>query len=879
MSNTEFDQTLVARGESHLTDSRNVKDLARGSSVGRYLLLDRLGTGGMGTVFAAYDPELDRKVAVKLVTSDADSAGRARLLREAQALARLAHPNVVAVHDVGTLGAQVWIAMEFVGGLTLGVWAKEHRRSWPDVLRVLLDAARGIAAAHAVGLVHRDLKPDNVMIGSDGRIRVMDFGLAHGRNLATAEPALAATASGNTAARPDLAALELRLTRAGAVLGTPAYMAPEQWQGKEADAAVDQFGWSVMAWELLYGESPFAADTVIALAAMVLAGQRRPPPRGRKVPGWLRRAVERGLSVDPARRWPSMVALIEALERDPKKTRLRVAGLVVLLGLASGVSYAAAGARTGAQDRCGGGAQELAGVWDGARRQAITEAFHATRAPFAADVLQRVESRLDGYTSTWVNQYRAACEASSASSQFSHLQDQQMACLARRKVHVSAVVDVLATADRSVVENAVQAVAALPSVHSCADAEALLSVAPPADAQTALRVDQMRGQLAQAEALESIGRYEQGLVMATKVRGESDSLGYGPLVAESALVEGSLMLAVGRSSEADAALVQASKVAIVQDMHAEAAEAMAKRIFVLSTGLRKHEGALAIQPMAEALVQRANDDLLTALLQNNLGVAYAISGDLAMSTNHFEKTIAQLSAGDGPLNPLLAATYNNLGNLYVEQSRPEQARASFTAAVELFTKLVGDRHPSVAWPLRGLGQVALNTGKYAEAERYFVEALTLMEAAFGPVQHLIPPLVGLGRVYTRTGRLVDAIKSYRHAIVMGEQAQSNDPGFAEALEELGELTAARGEYADAQKLFERAVKANEAAHGKDSSKQAKAALQAGEMAGKLGDHAGAIDWYEHVLALPADANDEVQAAAAVGRARELEVSLEVTAHQ
>src|SRR5688572_26513944 len=198
------DPTSGGRYEPATPSSGGHAKLTRGTVVGRYVLLDKLGAGGMGIVYAAYDPELDRKIAVKLLLpSRSTEAGRARLLREAQALAKLTHPNVVAVYDVGTHDDQVWIAMEFVPGQTLGAWVKERLRRWPELLRVLTDVVRGVAAAHAVGLVHRDLKPENVMIGRDGRVRVMDFGLAHGRSLVAAEQELAASATAAASAQSE----------------------------------------------------------------------------------------------------------------------------------------------------------------------------------------------------------------------------------------------------------------------------------------------------------------------------------------------------------------------------------------------------------------------------------------------------------------------------------------------------------------------------------------------------------------------------------------------------------------------------------------------------------------------------------------------------
>ncbi|MEZ4453989.1 MAG: protein kinase [Nannocystaceae bacterium] len=251
--------------------------LASGAVIDRYLLLECLGAGGMGVVYSAYDRELDRKVALKVLLAGSSAAGAPWLLREAQALAQLAHPNVVAVHDVGTVEGRVWIAMEHVAGDTLRGWSRARRRGWQDVVRVLVDVARGVAAAHDAGLVHRDLKLENVMIGDDGRVRVLDFGLAHGRSLAPL-PAEAEDASAGALA------LRMRLTRTGAIQGTPATMAPEQWEGRDAGPAADQFAWSVMAWELLHGERPSPATTRSPSPARSVpeSGGRRPAIDGRR---------------------------------------------------------------------------------------------------------------------------------------------------------------------------------------------------------------------------------------------------------------------------------------------------------------------------------------------------------------------------------------------------------------------------------------------------------------------------------------------------------------------------------------------------------------------------------------------------------------------
>jgi predicted Ser/Thr protein kinase len=305
--------------------------LRPGSSVGRYVVMTHVGAGGMGRVYAAHDPELDRKVALKLLRAERnDDVGRNRLVGEARALAKLAHPHVVAVHDVGTVGEQVFVAMEYVSGTTLRQVLAQRRYGWRQVLELLLPVARGLAAVHAAGLVHRDLKPDNIMLGDDGRVRLMDFGLARApRGGETGEEPTASGGAGENEA----------LTRTGTLLGTPPYMAPEQWQGLVADARTDQLAFCVTLWEALYGERPFAGGTITELERAITRGTVTSPARASEVPRWLRRVLERGLAVEPADRHPSMEALVEALAHGRRTARLRwlAAGTVAVGGAIAGV--------------------------------------------------------------------------------------------------------------------------------------------------------------------------------------------------------------------------------------------------------------------------------------------------------------------------------------------------------------------------------------------------------------------------------------------------------------------------------------------------------------------------------------------------------------
>ncbi|HEY8142336.1 MAG TPA: serine/threonine-protein kinase [Kofleriaceae bacterium] len=282
--------------------------LAIGDRLARFEILNRLGVGGMGVVYVAHDPLLDRQVAVKVLRADAHGELRAaelegRLLREAQAMARLSHPNVVTVHEVGIVDRQIFIVMELNDGGTLRAWLKQEARPVRERIRVFIEAGRGLAAAHAVRLVHRDFKPDNVLLARDGRVRVVDFGLVRGP-----------TAGDRPSRRPshDVYA-PMSLTMSGAVIGTPAYMAPEQHRAEVADHRSDQFSFCVALYEALYGRRPFAGENYRELVVNILDGSVLPPPDGADVPLSVQRVLERGLASAPDDRYPGMTALLDDL--------------------------------------------------------------------------------------------------------------------------------------------------------------------------------------------------------------------------------------------------------------------------------------------------------------------------------------------------------------------------------------------------------------------------------------------------------------------------------------------------------------------------------------------------------------------------------------
>jgi formylglycine-generating enzyme required for sulfatase activity len=354
-------------------DSVTAGDLDTGARIGRYVIIERVGTGAMGVVYGAYDPELDRKVALKLIKpgQGVKDTARARLLREAKAIARLQHPNVVAVHDVGVIDDQVFLAMEFVAGGTIKSWVAEKPRTWREILDVFIAAGRGLAAAHAAGLVHRDFKPDNVLLDKEHRPRVVDFGIARqagaGDDL-EGETGDVISQDGTATLRDSSGKHALAtLTKTGTWVGTPAYMAPEQFLGERGDDKSDQFSFCVALYEALYGERPFAGDDMLSISVNVTTEQLRPLPKDRGVPTWLRRVILRGLRATPSERWDGMPALLRALETDPVvklRRQLVSGGAVAVVAVTLLVAWQSAARRRADSDR------EIAGKLETARGSA-----------------------------------------------------------------------------------------------------------------------------------------------------------------------------------------------------------------------------------------------------------------------------------------------------------------------------------------------------------------------------------------------------------------------------------------------------------------------------------------------------------------------------
>jgi len=794
---------------------RRAPVLERGAQMGRYMLVDKIGSGGMGVVYSAYDPELHRKVALKLLLpapsrQRSGSSGRARLLREAQAMARLSHPNVVRVYDVGTVDDYVFLALELIDGPNGARWLKP-KRPWREVLRVFVAAGRGLAAAHAAGLVHRDFKPDNVLIGNDGRVLVTDFGLAraHGDD-APGDGAGAGDADAtDAAARPS--PLAMPLTKAGMVMGTPGYAAPECVGGAIADARSDQFSFAATLWAALYRKRPYPATSFHVYRELLAAGLP-PPPDDSDVPAWLRRTVERGLAMAPDQRYPSMDAFLAALSRDPTARRRRY--LAIAAGgaiLASAVGVTALAAQRDAKDLlCSGSERKLAGVWDGARRERVRAAFAATGRPFAQTTFMRVAARLSERATAWAAMHRETCQATRLrGEQPEAVLGLRMTCLDQRLRELATLVDVLAAADGGVVERAVQAISTMTPLDDCANVTRLLAAdAPPPDPASRARIADVRGEVAKAKALGDAGKYKDGIAAAQHALAAARTTGYRPAQAEALELLGEIQSAAGDGDAAAASLREAVRAADASRDDALRAKALAFLVGVVGYDLERAPEGLAIADDARAALDRLGPDpRLEAQLESSLGRTYSIANDYARMLEHHQKALALRRRVFGEDDPLTANSYNNVAVAYHDLGRITESLAENRRALAIREKTLGREHPMVAQSVNGIGSQLLELGDLETALTTLDEALALARRTL-PAKHtlVVAILANRANVLAELARYDAARIAYGELIAISRAEYPNQVRTARALANYAALVLARtGHAREALPLADEAV--------------------------------------------------------------------------
>jgi tetratricopeptide (TPR) repeat protein/tRNA A-37 threonylcarbamoyl transferase component Bud32 len=703
--------------------------------VGRFAVLRQLGRGGMGVVFLAYDEELDRKVAIKVLRRSRDPArSRARLTREAQALARLSHPNVVQIHEIGEHEGRVFIAMEYVRGQTLRRWLEAEARPWREILAVLLQAGRGLEAAHAAGLVHRDFKPDNVLVGEDGRVRVVDFGLVRADLHATSdeetEPeSLLESSLSASGGRP----LEQPLTRTGTVLGTPIYMSLEQHLGEGADALGDQYSFCATAWEALHGERPFAHGSHAELLAAIRGKDLRAPPKGSAVPRSLRLALERGLEPHREDRFASMNELLAALEAEVaprRRSGWTLLGVGVLAAaLASLVAVAWARDRAEAK-LCELGPELLEGTWDEAARAQVQDSFAATQLSYADEAQARVRGRLDAWAQQWITARRELCEAGRLEDGAeSRLLERRGACLAEQRGVVAGMVAVLREADARVVQHSSELLGRVPDPAACARVEVLEGrTSVPEDPEARAAIVAGHEKLAQARALQAAGRLDEAEALAQRVLDEAQS----EEISRSARVQlGFIEFERAQRSEAVTQLRALAADAELAGDLVEAAEVRVDLAIMAAGRLAGPEPERWLNDDARVALGRLRSNQERRAMEIELAAARVAwhGGELERARKVFAEVVAAADArghaglaADAALD--LAAVLDDLGEY-------ERAAAAYADASKRARAHFGDGHPKVALVEFNLALHALTVGEVERAGRLLDRVEPEIVAGYG----------------------------------------------------------------------------------------------------------------------------------------------------
>jgi eukaryotic-like serine/threonine-protein kinase len=755
VSDTSVDTFGWTGAEGGRTGPRTGASLEAGDRVGRLVVIERLGSGGMGVVYRARDPELNREVAVKLLRPDRrGGAHDRRLMREAQALAQLSHPNVVAVYDVGVHAENVFLSMEFIDGQTLDEVLAARPHDWRAVLGLFVQAGRGLAALHEKGLVHRDVKPSNLIVDGAGRLRVSDFGLARieeGQSLGALTRSGrggASTTSTGAGGPPDVtlsedgvdptgypaplsatpdsdgALLASPLTQVGNVVGTPRYMAPEHHAGL-ATRASDQFSFCVALWEALYGEHPFGAGDRSALIAAVLAGRRRPAPRKKGVPGWLERAVARGLAVDPAARHPSMAALVDVLATRPRRRRraLLAVGLAAAALAAGGtaIGLRAVGADRAPPVDCSRAGDSGLAAWSAARPGLIASlsapppalsgkpdsaAASAPQAAMRADNAARIAGVIDRWSEGWRGARVEACRAThERGEQSADLLDRRMACFDRQLVSRDLLVEALARADAAVRSRALEAASStLPDPDGCA-AERLAARPAPSTDPRAVALQRELDSITLSLTLrvpDKISRAEAALA-------EAESLGDPRLRARARSVYGHALV-VSDPVRARAELDRALSAAVDAGDPEIEAEVLFAQVSVFKR-LGEPARIETILPMVAAAVQRAGSPIrLRRRLVNLEATTLAGAGKAEAARIKCDEAI-RIARPEA--KPALIGACDCL--LPTQAARLAEAVDGCTRALASAESVYGPESPGVEAFLGGAASALERVGRYAEA--------------------------------------------------------------------------------------------------------------------------------------------------------------------
>jgi tetratricopeptide (TPR) repeat protein len=667
-------------------------------------------------------------------------------------------------------------------------------------------------------MIHRDFKPANCIIDEGGRVCVLDFGLARQGQLPDDDVPVMES-EGPAAAepeRPPLAgpssALDERLTMTGSVLGTVAYMAPEQLQGRSVDARADQFSFCVSLWEALFGKRPFF-DTPVQKLQSLVAGEPlvlRPPRAGSRVPRWLVRVLERGLAAEPEARWPSMDALLGALERHRRRRSAWWVGVAALAGVAAVGAWPTPAPPS--ESPCRDAGQAQLGAWGPQARSRVREAMLGSELAYADEVWSTVESQLDAYVTALGAAHVEACEATRIRNEQTRDDlELRTACLDERAAALRQTIAILGDVDVQVMEEAVALVVALPGLEPCADLQALRRESGPAhlrDPRQQERLRALRERLEQARALETAGKLGEGLAAIEPVAAEADELRAPRLRAEARLVEGTLLAARGEHERAAEQLRRALHDALVHGADAVAVEALSALVYVVGVDQAKADAGLWLGSVAEALVDRgASSGRSKARVLTALGQLLSVRGEHAAAQARLEQALELLQAAVGADHIALAEPLDSLGVALRNQGQLREAHRRYQRALEIRIRWQGGRHPAIAHQRVNLGVVLDELGRPAEAQQQLREALEVLVGATGEHhERLAHARTTLGISLARQGSYRAAARELGLAIEAWEVVHGPDhPRVAKARLSLAASLQADGAHEDAVPQFERAL--------------------------------------------------------------------------
>lgn len=799
-------QTVVESGPSGPTAPASSAEPGTRVASSRYLVIEEIARGGMGRVLRAYDPKLQREVALKAVRSDFTTAdARARMIREARAMAQVSHPNVVAVFDVEDGDdAQVLLAMEYVEGVTLRQWLKTPR-PWAEIVDNFLAAGRGLAAAHAEGLLHRDFKPANVLVGSDARVRVTDFGLARAPasepSLDDADPSAIMTSSDT---------LSEQLTEAGVVMGTPRYMAPEQHTGDALSPATDQYAFCVSLWEALAGEPPFSGRSGLGKAK--LAG---PPawPKSTGVPGRIVDALRRGLAASPADRHPSMSALLTLLESSTQTTRR---GWAAAFGVVASLSVAAMAwhAGRGGAAPCEGARAQLEGIWDDARRDEVTEAFGASELPYAAATWEEIGPRLDGYADDWVQMHTETCEATSVHhTQSDELLDLRMGCLRRAKDKLGASARLLALGDPAVIGRARNLADGLSPLSACADVDALKTGVPAPESSEREVVEQIQAQFEISAAAVAAGKFDRSTEALARARELADSITYEPIETELLLREAITVSSLGDYEGAETKLRDALERGVRWGQWDITRNTLLQLITIVGHHQKRPDEAMGYIHVAQGLIKRTGRLGVMRMQWHSVRAAvFAEKGDLAGSERELRHALRVGIEDLGEDHHDLGVVRSNLGSTLNHLGRRKEAEEQHRAAVDAWLRALGPDHPRVAAGRNNLAASLLYRGEWDEGAEQLTLAIANWNASLGEEHpNVLAAKVSLAAARKFQGRFDEA-----HALLQEAAAAQTakfgpeHPAVASVRNNLANLSLAQGDYAAAAAEQRQALRIREA---------------------------------------------------------------------